>query len=250
MSTSRPMSFATHSPQTIDDLLAVNVRFPTMLTHHCISRLVKSIHNRSGLYEQKCKEPNPSSQKTELWPEFQMEGGLLGCIVNTMWASILQVIICICRLVTQVRTTIAATLFWNNSFPRSGIIFVSSQAGVLPAPQCSVYGASKSYIISLARSLRAELQPNMDIDVISVTPGMVNAGNTLHWFRPERLLWTDVASAKQVASGCLSALGSWSTHESPTWMHWFTLKLIQILPERLASDLVVTSTSQHTYGST
>lgn len=65
---------------------------------------------------------------------------------------------------------------------RSGILFLSSAASVVPAPYASVYAATKGAINGFARALRAEaLGLDVQLDVLAVTPGYVRAGNTPRW---------------------------------------------------------------------
>ncbi len=55
----------------------------------------------------------------------------------------------------------------------SHIINMASSAGFVPFPGYAVYGASKSYVLSFSRALRAELKPRK-IHVLAVCPGPVN----------------------------------------------------------------------------
>jgi NAD(P)-dependent dehydrogenase (short-subunit alcohol dehydrogenase family) len=77
---------------------------------------------------------------------------------------------------------------------RSGILFVSSGASLIPAAFVSVYGATKAALNHLARALRAEAEAEAGaevesggggghrLDVLAVTPGYVaGAGNTPRW---------------------------------------------------------------------
>ena len=57
---------------------------------------------------------------------------------------------------------------------RSGrMLFTSSIAGIMPAPLSAVYGASKAFVLSFARSLRAELKES-GITVTTLMPGPTN----------------------------------------------------------------------------
>ena len=62
---------------------------------------------------------------------------------------------------------------------RSGVIFVSSRAALVPAAFVSVYSATKAALNAFARALRAEASGmELGIDVLSVTPGYVRSGNS------------------------------------------------------------------------
>eukprot|EP00056_Hartaetosiga_gracilis_P020472 m.19574 g.19574 ORF g.19574 m.19574 type:complete len:389 (+) comp8483_c0_seq2:44-1210(+) len=102
-----------------------------------------------------------------------------------------------------------------------GVVFVSSQSGLLPSPYCSVYGASKAFLVSLCENIQSEvadrnrrakgghgslLEKCTHVNVVCSTPGLVSAGNTLNWFSRSRLTQFDVASRSNVAKGVLKAL--------------------------------------------
>lgn len=124
---------------------------------------------------------------------------------------------------------------------RGGILFVSSAASLVPAAYVSVYAASKAFLNSLARSLRAELMPE-PVDVLSVTPGYVRAGNTPRWMgRAEGAaaalrLPTPEAVAK--ASLLLLPTSLWHT-VSPLMLDAATTWAMDLVPERLLAAIIV-----------
>lgn len=65
---------------------------------------------------------------------------------------------------------------------RSGVVFVSSRAALVPAAFVSVYSATKAALNAFARALRAEVGgTGLRIDVLSLTPGYVRSGNSSRW---------------------------------------------------------------------
>ena len=121
-------------------------------------------------------------------------------------------------------------------FEEKAIILVSSMAGITPAPLCSVYGASKAFLISLAQSLRIELRGVCSVHVSC--PGMVVAGNTFRWFGPERMRYADVITAQTAAQGILCWVGGYCTVTTTSMIHYICMLLMTWLPSPVTGYMV------------
>ena len=88
-----------------------------------------------------------------------------------------------CRALTAV-TAMCLPYISNNS----RIINIASAAAFIPQPKFAVYAATKSYVLSFSKALKAELR-SRKITVTSVCPGPVKteffdiAGTDVKWFK-------------------------------------------------------------------
>ena len=112
---------------------------------------------------------------------------------------------------------------------RSGIVFVSSLAGLVVSALCSVYGATKAALVSFSRTLSAELAGDARgarMDVHCLCPSYVNCGNTPIWTGANTAMPPD-----QVAAGMLRQLGSGAgVVVCPTLAQELSLRLLWIAP--------------------
>ena len=116
------------------------------------------------------------------------------------------------------------------------IIFVSSMAGLTPAPYCSVYGATKAALVSLAASLALETPSHVQVQ--ACCPGMVQAGNTQRWFGTARCQALDVVTPALAATNILQALGCDEWRTTTSVIHAGYMFLMGVLPAGLAGRLV------------
>jgi short-subunit dehydrogenase len=94
--------------------------------------------------------------------------GLVGLAENRSRDQQLAMIDLNMRVLTELSLLFVDSL----SRHRGGILNVGSIAGFVPGPGMAVYYASKAYVVSLSRALRAELKPR-DIRVTVLCPGPV-----------------------------------------------------------------------------
>eukprot|EP00038_Savillea_parva_P010876 m.193471 g.193471 ORF g.193471 m.193471 type:complete len:340 (+) comp18924_c0_seq1:107-1126(+) len=123
---------------------------------------------------------------------------------------------------------------------RKGIVFMSSQAGALPAaPLISCYGAAKAGLISLASSLAVELgHTHPNIDVVCAIPGRTVAGATLNWWSADTDALPDTfATPAQIADGTLNRIAS-GPIVSPYGPHALQLEATKWLPRQLVCDRI------------
>lgn len=85
------------------------------------------------------------------------------------------------------------------------VVFISSVAARLPAPNYAVYGATKAALDGFARSLRVELQDTVDVQVIH--PGATRTGMHAKSGLPrETIDWERFPPAEQVAQKIAQAI--------------------------------------------
>jgi short-subunit dehydrogenase len=116
------------------------------------------------------------------------------------------------------------------------LVFVSSMAGLTPAPYCSVYGATKAALVSLAASLTLETPSHVHVQ--ACCPGMVQAGNTQRWFGSARCQVMDVATPAQAAKNILLGLGCDQWRTTTSGIHVGYMFLMQMLPAWLSGRIV------------
>lgn len=73
---------------------------------------------------------------------------------------------------------------------RSGVLFVSSGAWLMPAAYATVYAASNAALGAFARGLRAEsVGLSAGVDVLAVTPGATSGCGNVRWSSPSEMAW-------------------------------------------------------------
>ena len=116
---------------------------------------------------------------------------------------------------------------------RSGVVFISSMAGILPgAPFIPIYAACKAALISLSNSIKAE-NSDKNLDVLCVVPGHVNAGKTPAWFG-KGTTCSGIASAKEIARLTMGSIGASNTTICPYMYHSIQLAFLHhLIPTRV-----------------
>ena len=119
---------------------------------------------------------------------------------------------------------------------RSGILFLSSCAALIPAAYVSVYAATKAALIAFARATRAEAAGlRLNMDVLAIAPGYVNAGHTPLWLGAPSAL----AEPDDVARASLLLLPTArSAMMTPSIADGLTQAVTQLLPEGMLGRLV------------
>lgn len=113
------------------------------------------------------------------------------------------------------------------------ILEIASGAGFLPQPSFSVYSASKAYVISLSRALRAELKPRK-ISVTAVCPGPVDT-DFFKKLNPPEYKKKYVVSTEAVARKAIKASKKGKAICSPT----LSMKLVHLVSKLLPTSLVL-----------
>lgn len=133
-----------------------------------------------------------------------------------------------CRATVELTYRLLPALRWRG---RGGIIFTSSIAGFLPAPNYAVYGASKGFDLLLAEALWAELRAS-GIDVLALAPGRTDTG----FFDVSGRPGAGVGSmpAARVAREALARLGRGPVHV-PGWKNRAMTLLPRLLPRALVA---------------
>lgn len=111
------------------------------------------------------------------------------------------------------------------------IIEIASSAGFMPQPYFSVYSATKSYVISFSRALRAELKKKK-IYVTAVCPGPVKTPFFTGLENVKEYKKKYAISPQRVAKGALKA----SKRKKALYIPTFSMKMV-----RLASKIIPTS---------
>ena len=111
----------------------------------------------------------------------------------------------------------------------SGIIFTSSIAAYQPTPGFAVYGSSKSYTLSLAESLWAELREH-NVDVLAISPGVTDTDFFTHSGRSH--VPAGAMDAEQVAREALAALGK-KPSQVPGFKNRIMSSMYRLLPRRV-----------------
>ena len=113
------------------------------------------------------------------------------------------------------------------------ILEIASGAGFIPQPSFSVYAASKSYVISLSRALRAELKPN-NICVTAVCPGPVDT-DFFKELDPPEYKKKYLISAEKVAKKAIKASKKNKAICSPS----FSIKLVHLASKLLPTSMIL-----------
>ena len=113
------------------------------------------------------------------------------------------------------------------------ILEIASGAGFLPQPSFSVYAASKAYVLSLSRALRAELKP-LKISVTAVCPGPVDT-DFFKELNPPEYKKKYVISAESVAKKAIKAAKKSKAVCSTS----FSMKLVHLASKLLPTSLVL-----------
>lgn len=118
------------------------------------------------------------------------------------------------------------------TYPRSGILNVSSLAGEMPIPDFAVYAASKAYVTRLTEALRIEFRP-FGIVVTALCPGPspTSFGQTAQ--RAGEDLPTAAFARKSpehVVRAGLHALARNRPDAFPGAIVWLTSRLLRLLP--------------------
>ena len=111
------------------------------------------------------------------------------------------------------------------------IIEIASSAGFMPQPYFSVYSATKSYVISFSRALRAELKKKK-IYVTAVCPGPVETPFFTGLDNVKEYKKKYAISPQKVAKGAIKA----SKRKKALFVPTFSMKMV-----RLASKIIPTS---------
>ena len=124
---------------------------------------------------------------------------------------------------------------------RCGVLFVSSQAGTMPAsPFASAYGAAKAGLCHFARTLACEHADDIRsgrLDLTCFAPGYVAAGRSPHIATKTRV--TGMVSPARLARDALAKLGCGRTVLSPVWQHALMFGALEWLPEGVVGRLVL-----------
>ncbi|MCB0192864.1 MAG: SDR family NAD(P)-dependent oxidoreductase [Anaerolineae bacterium] len=90
---------------------------------------------------------------------------------------------------------------------RGKVVFISSVAAMLPAPDYAVYGATKAALDGFARSLRVELKGSIDIQVIH--PGAARTGmHAKSGISRETMDWERFPPTEKVAKKIAKAIAT------------------------------------------
>ena len=114
------------------------------------------------------------------------------------------------------------------------IINIASVAGFLPQPGFAVYSATKAFVISLSRALRAELKQKR-IKVTAVCPGPVDTEFFSGLKDVKEYKKRYLISTKRVAEGALKAVFKNKAIYKPT----FSMKLVHIASKLLPTGLIL-----------
>lgn len=118
---------------------------------------------------------------------------------------------------------------------RGGIVFVSSLAGIAPAPYQAVYAASKAYLTTLGIALSVELE-RFGIDVSVLAPGMTETEGLRSTANIDysKMQGGTAMSPAAVVKACLDGLGRQS-YVVPGRKNRVTALVARLLhPERVA----------------
>ena len=113
------------------------------------------------------------------------------------------------------------------------IALMASAAGYRGLPHAAAYGASRAAVLSLAESLKFELQP-AGITVQVITPGFVDTQLTAKNTFPMPFIITPDYAAQRIASGLRTDSFEITFPRRFTYM----MKLLRLLPYRLYFPLV------------
>lgn len=125
---------------------------------------------------------------------------------------------------------------------RGGIVFVSSLAGIAPAPYQAVYAASKAYLTTLGLALSIEFE-RFGVDVSVLAPGMTETEGLRSTANIDysRMQGGAAMSPSEVVKVCLDGLGRQS-HIVPGRKNKLTALVARLLPQESAARMVAKAT--------
>lgn len=109
---------------------------------------------------------------------------------------------------------------------RGSVLNVASVAGYMPAPGMAAYGASKSYVLALSRTLWAEVRGS-GVRIVSVSPGATRTAMNPRGTR----------SADQVATTALAALAGSAPAVIDGSFNAVVGRVFETLPARVGGPL-------------
>lgn len=114
------------------------------------------------------------------------------------------------------------------------IINAGSFAGVFGMPYIVTYTATKAYIHTFTRALRAELECE-GVENIEVMGSLIGDTSSS---RNTSVGGAMKPSANDCAKGMLAKVGCGETLVAPDWRHWATSLIIMVLPDSVARKLL------------
>lgn len=114
------------------------------------------------------------------------------------------------------------------------IIEIASSAGFMPQPYFSVYSATKSYVISFSRALRAELKKKK-IYVTAVCPGPVETPFFSGLDNVKEYKKKYAISPQRVAKGALKA----SKRKKSLYIPTFSMKMVHLASKIVPNSLIL-----------
>lgn len=132
-----------------------------------------------------------------------------------------------------------ATLFGRDMAARGHgrIVNVASTASFQAMPFAALYGASKSFLLSLSEAMHVELKP-LGVTVTAVCPGITDTNFFKHG-KPKVPGWLyPLITPERVAAKALQALDRGRPTVIPSFRHWLFAQVARFLPRRLLLGLM------------
>lgn len=161
--------------------------------------------------------------------------GVLGDVANLPVEDQLALIDVNCRAVTELTSIFLPEILAG----RGGVLNVGSVAGFVPGPGFAVYYASKAFVLSLTRALRAETK-DQGIKVCLLCPGptATEFGARAGVLKPWTTGWLRPMEASRVAKIAVDGYRAGKAVIVPGVRNKIMVALFSVLPARLTAPLV------------